>query len=385
MSTGIERIWYGSGPAAIAGRILLAPASWVFGLIALARAGMYARGLLRSEPADAPVVSVGNLNVGGTGKTPMVVWLVERLLNAGFRPVVVCRGYGGKAGRPVVVDFDYSWSLPQDLSHRVFRPRSYSEGLEAAGDEAVLVARRTGCPVVAFADRAEACRTACDAYEPDCLILDDGFQHLRLRRGLDIVLLGERDQGARLLPAGPLRERMSALARADIVIRTAPDAPLPRVRRSLTGLVARPDADARIAPLASLAGKRIAVLAAIANPDGFFAMVAETGAEIVVKRTFADHHPYDDDDWDDVLHEARAAGAEMIVTTEKDLVKLERVAGRTDLLRAVRLSLDVEGGDEIIARITSLDARHGPTHDRAAAPAPAPEAESENKDQGAAT
>lgn len=366
MDVNIETIWWGRSAAARLARILLMPLSWVFAMISTARTMFYRRGWLHREQVEIPVVSVGNLSVGGTGKTPLVTWLAIRLRIEGFHPVVVSRGYGGKARRPVVINFDPAWTLPAEFGHRVFRPRSYFEAFDAAGDEAVLIARRAGCPVVVFRDRAEACRTARDCYEPDCILLDDGFQHLRLRRDLDIVILAKRDAESYRLPAGPLREGLDALARADVVVHVGDSVSEPSMRRVAAGLVARPDADAEVESLQKIRGKTIGAVAAIADPREFFCMLEAAGAHLVVRRRFRDHYDYTIEDWQRIEKEAAEAGAEMVVTTEKDLVKLERFAGVGSSLRAIRLDLEVSGGEELVARIGALDANHGHPHDRSA-------------------
>ncbi len=203
-SSYLESVWSGSAHPPAPLRVLLGSLSRVYGSVVSRRAAAYLDGSLEAERAPVPVVSVGNLTVGGSGKTPLVVWLAEGLKHRGLRPTVVSRGYGGRR-RASVIDPGGRLSADPD----------------ACGDEAVLVAERTACPVVTSADRLVACRIAEKRFAPDVVLLDDGFQHQRLARDLDVVVLGGAEPGAKLLPAGPLREPLSALGRADVLIDTA--------------------------------------------------------------------------------------------------------------------------------------------------------------------
>jgi len=369
MASYVDRLWDDEALSWRIVRVGLTPLAWAFGTAVAARAALYDAGVLRTTRTRIPVVSVGNLRVGGTGKTPLVIWMVEQLRARGVRTAVVARGYGGAGGAtmispaaaepPAVAD-------GEEIRKVRTQPHGEVEGRsDAIADEALLVALRTGAPVVTARDRVAACRLAEQAFLPQVIVLDDGFQHRRLARDLDIVIVGEGDVDARLLPAGPLREPLHALRRADVVVREGPATGAPRIRRSAAGLVRFVGADAELAPIATLSGRRVAAVAGIARPEGFLAMLRDAGAEIVASMVYADHHRYGADDWQTI--ERDAAGAELIVTTEKDLVKLAPLAHGEPRLIALRLAIEVEGGDalmDLICARSRLDAKQRRQHDR---------------------
>jgi tetraacyldisaccharide 4'-kinase len=287
-----------------------------------ARLAAYRRGLLERARLEAPVVSVGNLTFGGTGKTPTVVALVRDLARRGRRPAVLTRGWGRTDTRPVVV-------VGPD-------PRL---AVEAAGDEPLeLAARLPGVPVVVDADRLRGGIEAI-ARGADLLVLDDGFQHLRLERDLDLVLIDAGDPwgGGRLPPLGRLREPPSGLRRADAVLvtklgpdpatalealrleveRIAPGMPVLGARLAAT-MVRRPDGSAGPE---TLAGARVVALAGIGRPEAFAELLTECGAEVVETRWFADHHRFSGAEVAAVEARAAELGA-VVATTAKDAVKL---------------------------------------------------------------
>jgi tetraacyldisaccharide 4'-kinase len=285
----------------------------------------YTLGLLPVERLTCRVVCVGNLTVGGTGKTPTVITLARRLTDAGRKVVVLLRGYG-RAGSGVEVVSD-----GRDLSLDWTR----------AGDEAVLLAKSlAGVPVVVGGNRVAAGRLAVQRFGPDTLLLDDGFQHRRLHRDLDLVMLDATDPfgGGRLVPRGRLREPLMALTRAQAVIlsRTDQASELTGLRRHLEQLLPgipqiltrhRPVllfelADGKERSLESLRGCRVLAVSGIANPLAFHRTLADLGAVIVARLAFPDHHPYTASDLMRVDALARETGAEMIVTSEKDAVRM---------------------------------------------------------------
>ncbi len=236
-----------------------------------------------------------------------------------------------------------------------------------AGDEARMMARRTGVPVVTAVDRAEACRVAVAGLAPDCIVLDDGFQHRRLARDLDIVLVDGRERGGRLLPAGPLREPVGALARADVILDStlAPGTSATvEDGRLRAGLQQRPLAlvetvapDARKRPVAELAGRPVVAVAGIARPERFLAMLEEAGARVVETMIYADHHDYDAGDWREIR--AAALGAEFVVTTEKDLVKLAAFGAEPGFLVALRIAAVVSQPELVLDRVLPLVRERG--------------------------
>ncbi len=299
MRARLERLWYGDGAAAS----LLEPLAWGYGALSAARRRAYAAGLLRAPRLARPVLVVGNLTVGGTGKTPLTIYLARELAAAKLKVGIVSRGYGRDGRAPRSVHADSDW---RDV-----------------GDEPVLLARRSGCPTVVAADRVTAARTLI-ARGAEVILADDGLQHLRLERNCQIVVVdGSRGFGnGRLLPAGPLREPLSALARADLVVVNGE----PR-HRSLAGvlpagalrmqLVAQPAErlDGRGLPceLAAFRGRRVHAVAGIGNPQRFFGALADQGIEVIA-HPFPDHHPF--------TARELAFGDELpVLMTEKDAVK----------------------------------------------------------------
>jgi tetraacyldisaccharide 4'-kinase len=293
----LSGLWYGER----AGAAALQPLACCYRGLLSARRRAYAAGWLRSGRAGRPVVVVGNLTVGGTGKTPLTIWLARALSELGLAVGIVSRGYGSDNGpQPRTVGTGSSW--------------------EEVGDEPLILARRSGCPTVVATDRLAAARALAGV---DLIIADDGLQHLRLMRDCEIVVIdGARGFGnGRLLPAGPLREPVSRLGHADVVVvNGAPE------HRSLAQLPAgalrmhlRPQhaqrLDSRLPPqpLATFAGQRVHAVAAIGNPQRFFAELRAQGLEII-EHAFADHHPLAVADL--------AFGDQLpVLMTEKDAVK----------------------------------------------------------------
>lgn len=297
----VDRMWYGDGLSARLARGVLAPAGWGYAAVTAARNALFDRGVLPSHQAALPVLSLGNLSVGGTGKTPVAAWAASRLAAAGARPAIVLRGYG--ADEPLV--------------HAALNP---------------------ALTVVTDADRLRGVRTAL-ARGADCAILDDGFQHRRIHRAADWVLVATerwRD-GLRSLPAGPLREPTRSVRRADLLIVTRKSAPrelaedvaarlAPSLREHAAIAICHlaPDAvvdamAARREPLEWLHGRDLVAVAAVGAPASFFAQLAALGA-VVHPLSFADHHAFSAED---VARLVRAAARrDGVVCTLKDAVKL---------------------------------------------------------------
>ena len=309
-----------------------------FGALASLRVAAYRRGLLPRVRLAGPVVSVGNLGVGGSGKTPVVLRVAEILRDAGEPVAVLSRGYRGSFRGEALVVSDGSRVLA---------------GAAEAGDEPVMLARALPGVVVAVGARRDAVGRAVEArFGRRVHVLDDGFQHLRLERDLDLVCLDARDLEDRPLPAGRLRERPSALDRADLVLITrleaATEAELAalearlgagrtlRVGRRVTGWRAL---DGRPAP----APARAFLLAAIARPERFERDVAASGVAVAGRAFFRDHHRFRPGDLAAVTAQARAAGADAIATTAKDAVRLE---GLDPGLPVVVLGIAAELADE---------------------------------------
>jgi tetraacyldisaccharide 4'-kinase len=307
-----------------------------------ARNRLYDWGILRQERLPCPVISVGNLTVGGTGKTPTVILIATMLKEKGHRPAVLSRGYGGAAGAPINTVSD---------GERILM------GWKDAGDEPLLIATALpGVPVLTGPERIRTGRTAIERYGADVLILDDAFQHRALFRDLDIVLLDSAHPlgNGFLLPRGPLREPQEALRRAHLLIRTGG----PESEHSLPGLPSLPSfrgvhrpqelveaTTGRALSLAELRGKKVCAFAGIGNPEAFRRSLAALETEIVSFRAFPDHHPYGSSDLEALRRLAGESPAERIVTTEKDGIRL---ADFPDFLKEVsflRIGMEVTPAD----------------------------------------
>lgn len=294
-------MWRSDGAAARGARALLMPAERLMaGGVAL-RNTLYDRGVLRAHATSIPAASVGNLTVGGTGKTPVSAWLAGRLLDRGANPAVVLRGYGDD----------------EPLVHAVLNP---------------------SVPVVVSPDRARGVADAAGR-GADVAVLDDAFQHRGVARDADIVLIAADGWSVhrRLLPAGPWREPLAALHRADLAVITskaasetevaaarlavthaAPDTPTASVALELGDLFRFGDPGARLA-LGQLAGASVLAIAAVGNPDAFFAQLRRAGASVTA-RAFADHHRFQRHEVELLARAAPAGG--MAVCTLKDAVKI---------------------------------------------------------------
>jgi len=315
-----RELWEGKrrGPADRLLLALLIPFSIPYSLILRVRAFFYRVGVFRSASLGKPVISVGNLSVGGTGKTPVTILLARLLLARGKRVAVLSRGFGGPGEGEVRVVADGSGILlsPPD-----------------AADEPFLIARSVpGLIVLTGRDRHRAGLCALERFHPDIFILDDGFQHLRLRRDLNILLLdaGSPLGNGRTLPAGLMREPASALRRADLVIHTRCDsskeyarvADIPSCRSShrLTGIV--PFEGGSSLPFGVLAGRKGVAFAGIGEPDSFFAALRGEGLDLAATLAFRDHCSYDGPEVEAILRALKDTGAHYLITTEKDAVKL---------------------------------------------------------------
>jgi tetraacyldisaccharide 4'-kinase len=310
-------------------------------------------GRRRAARVDVPVLSVGNLVAGGAGKTPVTLLLARRLLAEGRRVGVVSRGYGRRSRGLVVVSDGEGTVVPA------------SEG----GDEPVLLARKEPRLVVVAAEwRIEAAR-ACVSLGCEVIVMDDGFSHHRMHRDLDVLVV-DTDLGfgnGRLLPAGPLREPLAEARRAGLVwlSRASPeDLPPP----SLAGLpfvrsgwrpVGLSDASLRVVePLSALTGVRVAAFCAIARPQAFRRTLASLGADVVLFEAFADHQAPSAADLQRFRTAAHALGAERLVCTEKDLVRLDSAAsgGFRALAMEAHLVGDEAPLDAALARVPGRSA-----------------------------
>ncbi len=342
-----EAIWNRRGLYGWAGWLALQPASALFGMGVGVRNLAYRLGILRAQRAGVPVVSVGNLSVGGTGKTPLTLWLAEQLAAPGVPVAIVLRGYAGSARGVTVVS--------QGAGPEV--------GVDVVGDEPVMLSKCFRGPVVTARRRIDAARRA---RELGCrlIVLDDGFQHRALARDFDLVLVDDRAQT--LLPAGPMRECRRALKRAHAVawVRRSSDEPSPPATQALGARLTQPVFAVRFAacalvesqggawrelPIQRLSGRRVATVAGIANPARFYATVRQWEAQIHEVFEFPDHYHYRTADWQQISRQTR--DVDLIVTTEKDLVKLEAFPFARGKLVALRIRPEIEGADALVRLI----------------------------------
>jgi len=307
----LDYYWYNKGSLTL----LLLPLSWLFCFIAITRRLAYRSGVFRVERLPVPVIIVGNISVGGTGKTPMVTWLVEFLREQGYRPGIVSRGYGGGASH---------W--PQQV-------RSDSDA-RMVGDEAVLLARRCRCPMAVGPDRVAAARALLEYNDCDVIVADDGMQHYRLGRDVEIAMVdGVRRFGNGLcLPAGPLREPRSRLNSVDLVITNGVAGPR-EYRMGLEPATLWQLGDmSRSRSLASFSGQQVHAVAGIGHPQRFFRQLEDNGLQ-VIEHPYPDHHPFAPQDvcFDDELP---------VLMTEKDAVKCSDFANGRQWVVPVRAQLD---------------------------------------------
>lgn len=320
------------------------PLSLGYEAVLRARNRLYDGGHCRIDRLPVPVVSVGNLTLGGTGKTPAVIMLAALFQSRGYRPAVVSRGYGGEGRAPATIVSDGDTILAT---------------AEEAGDEPVLIASSLeGVPVVTGRRRFLAGRAALEHFDIDIIILDDAFQHRSLYRDVDIVLVdGYRPFGnGCIFPGGPLREPVTAIRRAHMVVvvdgpphgvpeeigeRAGPHVTLFRASRRAKDLL--DCADGTSLPLHSLRGKPVAAFAGIAEPDRFRATLAPWCDRVEPFLAFPDHHAYNKNDVETIM---AASSGRIIVTTEKDGVRLRRHSGFYEQLKLLRIEMFLDPSPE---------------------------------------
>ena len=311
------------------------PLTALYGAATALRNTLFDRGMLSAKRLEQAVISVGNLSVGGSGKTPFVIALGELLKARGIRFDVLARGYRRKTRGVLVVETDGNAA--------------------GFGDEPLLIARRLGVPVIVGESRYDAGRVAEQKFQSQLHILDDGFQHRSLARNFDIVLMTERDFDDRLLPSGRLREPISSLQRADAIV-------LPRdfsgQKVSVHELTI--ESLARQGKLIWRMTRKISMPAApaapivfcgIARPRQFFAQVRASGIAPVAEVEFRDHHAYDGSDIKRLLATRGKLGAGGFLTTEKDAVNLGPLQTELDPLTVAALSLTLEHPTDVVEAI----------------------------------
>ncbi len=339
---GILMAWEDNPLSPVWSRVLtkgFKPLGSIYGAAMAYRRQRYEAGKAHVMKNSVPVISIGNLVLGGTGKTPTVAWILEKLLSKGRKPAVVSRGYGGRP-KDVMVVSDGKGSL--------------MSGPPAADEAAMLARRYPDLPILTGADRSLVAEKAAEEFGADVVVLDDGFQHLSLCRDIDVVLLrGDYPFGnGRVIPAGILREPVSALKRADAVLVTGECAD--RTRKEIQSLVAdipiftgrlEPDSllDSRgekIGMPDELKGAKVVAVSGLGNPHGFEKMLESLNVELLVHHEYPDHTHYALADGVRLISSLKKTGADFILTTEKDAVKLSTLLGKVPF-RILRVMMKI--------------------------------------------
>lgn len=326
VSEKLQKLWYSSERPPL----ILRGLSWIFSAVTELRRH-YLQRQARQLRLPLPVIVVGNITVGGAGKTPLVIWLVERLREWGWQPGIVSRGYGGRTQAAALLA---TAQTPAD----------------DCGDEPLLMAQRLGCPVAVCPDRVAAVRALMRHGGVDIVVSDDGLQHYRLPRDLEIAVVdGARGLGNGCrLPAGPLRESPQRLATVNLVVINGPswkppvELPAPPAMMRLSAPMAHPLKAAQIRALGDFAGQTVHAVAGIGNPARFFSMLSQMEIKLVV-HPFPDHHRFSASDF--IFGDERP-----VLMTEKDAVKCSGFADAR--MWAIPVSADISQKDS--ARVREL-------------------------------
>ncbi len=322
---------------------------------------LYDYHVLKAHKAGVPVVCVGNLTTGGTGKTPLVIWLVRLLMQKGLRVAVLTRGYKSHKD-----------------DRRVYHDKKANDSHATDDEPAELAAACPGLPVIVNPDRVAGAAQAIADHKAQILVMDDGFQHRRLARDLDIVTIDATSPFGygRLLPAGLLREPMAGLGRAGVVVLTRcdlvseyalaqieaqvlqvnPDLP---ITRSIHAPVSVHHADGFSSNLEGLRGKKVFACCGLGNPASFLRTVEACGCQLLGSRTFNDHHTYTDRDLADLHERARSFGAELLLTSQKDWTKIARLPLPQNPPLLAYLAVELRftaGGESLTALIDRVQA-----------------------------
>jgi tetraacyldisaccharide 4'-kinase len=327
--------------------LLLPPLSTLYGAITGTRNSLYDRGTLKTKRLDRPVISVGNLTVGGTGKTPMVEWVARVLATDGKKVCILTRGYGRQNPRERVLVSD---------------GQNVVASANDAGDEPFLLATNLAgiAAVICDPDRYAAGVGAIKHLKTDCFILDDGFQHRQLARDLDLLLIDSTNPwgGGSLLPYGLLREPVHGLKRADCIVLTRTDqvTNLASLRNQIdehsgdrplfSSLMKTKSISPINQTLGPISKKRTAAFCAVGNPSSFYQQVRQNGFDIVFEKSFRDHHRYSQPEIDLMISEAKHNGADTLITTAKDAVKLASLEVSLPCF-VLEIEIEIDNADEL--------------------------------------
>ena len=306
--------------------LVLVPLSWLFGWLVALRRGLYMCGILQSQALTVPVIVVGNINLGGSGKTPVVMWLVEQLKQRGYRPCVISRGYGANISAPTSVNA--------------------SSQASEVGDEPLLIFKRCNCPVFVSQNRVQAGQNLLKAH-PDCnvIISDDGLQHYRLKRDVEIAVANSHAlEAAYLLPAGPMREPSSRLSEVDAIVFNCKKTLNSAFEMQLVGAqfynLLEPSLKANAA---DFAGKNVKAIAGIGKPEQFFAHLRNLGLTFDGV-SFDDHHAF-------TAQDLERLDCDALIMTEKDAVKCQAFAQKNVWVLPVEANIDAGLLDIVLQKI----------------------------------
>lgn len=327
--------------------------SAIYNILTSLRNNLYEANILKSKSIDCPVISIGNITTGGTGKTPIVQFISLNLVASGKKVAIISRGYKRESkGFKLVTD-----GLNKPLNWKII------------GDEPYLLAQNLkNIPIAVDSSKFRAGKILIDKFSPDVILLDDGFQHRKLNRDLDIVLINSKDKltDYKLLPSGNLREKWNNISRADIIVLTksniykpdddiltmiANDVPFYKSTISIDNVTLYPENN--IFNIDILKNKNVFIFSAIGDFMSFYRVINKSGANILGKKEYLDHYPITKEDLQEITREALTSGAEALVSTEKDYVKI--LNHKLDMpLFITKLSIEILEEESLLKKIKAV-------------------------------